>query len=343
MCYGPTGWQACFDPAPTGLITLPTTIDTGKNTDQGGLCLKAQPMGWTAPQLDACFIVSGSITVVGGPTPTVVTGNRPLVLVASTAITVAGVLDVASHQNNQGPTFSSSECAPFKQTPDDSKQNQGGGGGAGGSFTTQAGNGGQGDAGGPGPGGTKNGQAAVASGTPTHLRGGCAGQEGGGRGQMEAGAGGGGRAIYLISGGTIVIAATGVINASGGGGSGSKSSTGGSGGGSGGMIVLYSPAVSVVGAKLIANGGSGSGGADSPINQRGGDGHDSNLLAPTAAPPGGSPNGGDGYPATGNAMDGRGGNNNGGGGGGGGGAAGYIRSNLALTGATVSPVASIVP
>jgi len=336
------GWQACFDPAPTGLITLPATIDTSKNTDQGGLCLKSQPMGWTAPQPDACFIVGGSITVAA-LTTTTVTGNRPLVLVANTAITVAGGLDIASHQNSsRGPEYSSSDCLAFKQTPDDSKQNQGGGGGAGGSFITQAGNGGQGDVGGPG--GSKNGQASLASGTPTHLRGGCAGQEGGGRGPTEAGAGGGGRAVYLLSGGTIVIAATGVINASGGGGSGSKSSTGGSGGGSGGMIVLYSPAVSVtIGAKLVANGGSGSGGADSPPNQRGGDGHDPSLASPTAPTQGGGVNGGDGYPATGNALDGRGGNNNGGGGGGGGGGAGYIRSNKALTGATVSPAASIIP
>jgi hypothetical protein len=317
-------------------LSLPAMIDTDKSIPQGGLCLPQPPAGWAAPQPDACFIVAGSVTAPASPTPTVVTGQRPLVLVGGTLITIAAVLDVASHQGDPDPALSSTDCLPFPQSPDGPKPTKGGGGGAGGSFTTQAGNGG------PGDGGTRSGQAAKASAIPTHLRGGCAGQPGGGRGPTEAGTGGGGRAIYLVSGGTIAITATGAINASGGGGSGSKSQTGGSGGGSGGMIVLYSPTLTVdPAAVLMANGGSGSGGADSPAGQVGANGHDPSLLMPMTPAPGGG-NGGDGYPAM-TTLNGRLGNSNGGGGGGGGGGAGYIRSNKPLPGVVTSPALDIVP
>jgi len=335
VCYGPAGWQACFGAAPTVAIDLPNAIDTDKSTSQGGLCLPQPPAGWATPQPDACFIVAGTVTVPASPMPTVVTGQRPLVLVGSALVTIAAVLDVASHQVDLPPVFSSSDCPAFPQSPDNPKPNKGGGGGAGGTFTTQAGNGG------PGDGGTKSGQASKASAVPTHLRGGCAGQPGGGRGPAEAGVGGGGLAVYLVSGGTIAITATGAINASGGGGSGSKSQTGGSGGGSGGMIVLYSPTLTVdPAAVLIANGGSGSGGADSPAGQVGTNGHDPSLLMPMMPAPGGG-NGGDGYPAT-TTLNGKLGNGNGGGGGGGGGGAGYIRSNKPLPGVVTSPAVDIV-
>jgi len=138
------------------------------------------------------------------------------------------------------------------------------------------------------------------------------------------------------------MSATGGINASGGGGSGNKNQTGGSGGGSGGMIVLYSPTLTVNAAVvLIANGGGCAGGADSPPGQRGTDGRDPSILSPLQPADGGR-NGGKGYPATMNALDGTGGNNAGGGGGGGGGA-GYIRSNQPLTGVVTSPAVDVVP
>ena len=329
-CYGPAGWQACFTSPPTGSFNLPGTI----NTDNPGgkdPCLSMQPMGWSAPQPDACFIVRDTITVPGGGT--MVDGSRPLVLVAKTKITVGGVLDVASHLGDTGtqPT----ECQPFIQDPNPpSTGNVGGGGGAGGSFMTQAGSGGHGDN------STQNGQASPADTTaPTHLRGGCPGQAGGATAPTDAGAVGlGGGSVYLLSGAAIVLQKS--INASGAGGQGGNNRAGGSGGGSGGMIVLYSTTLTVsAGSVLMAHGGGGGGGS---TGNKAPDGNDPSLALPLQPASGGG-NGGDGYPATMNALDGGNVTRGGGGGGGGGGGAGYIRSNHMLTTAVVSPPAEIVP
>jgi hypothetical protein len=324
-CYGPSGWQVCFASAPTGALNVPNTI----NTDGAAPCLGAQPMGWTAPQPPACFIVGDTITVPGGGT--VVNGRRPLVLVANRLITVAGVLDVSSRRGDTGTP--PSECQPFNQGPGVPSNGVGGGGGAGGSFMTQGGNGGNGD------GGTQSGQASPADTTaPTHLRGGCSGQAGGAAAAGDVGTVGlGGDSVYLLSGGEIVIQSA--INASGAGGGGGNKRAGGSGGGSGGMIVLYSSTLTLsVGSVLMAHGGGGGGGSG---NGRGTAGSDPSLTLPLL-PAAGGDNGGQGYPATMNALDGTGGASGGGGGGGGGGA-GYVRSNQPLTGAIVSPPADIVP
>ena len=324
VCYGPAGWQACFDPAPSGNVNLPGTI----NTDGGAPCLATQPMGWAAPQPTACFIVGDTITVPAGGTN--VNGHKPLVLVARSLITITGVLDVASRRGETGTP--PSECQPFSKDPNVPGGGVGGGGGAGGSFMTRAGGGGNGD------GGAQNGQASDAdAAVPTHLRGGCVGQAGGALIAGDAGtSGAGGGSVYLVSGGEIVIATTG---------SGRIDDAGGGGGGSGGMIVLYSTTLTVpAGPVLIANGGGGSGGSQSQGGAKGGDGSDPSVASPLAAAAGGG-NGGQGYPVAAlNDLDGTGGTaGTGGGGGGGGGAAGYIRSNKPLTAAIVSPPATIVP
>jgi hypothetical protein len=326
VCYGPAGWQACFDAAPTGNVMLLGAI----NTDGGAPCLGMSPMGWAAPQPIACFIVGDTITVPGGGT--VVTGSKPRVLVANRLIAVTGVLDVASKRGDIGPP--PSECQPFSTAPNVPDTGVGGGGGAGGSFITRAGDGGNGD------GGAQNGQASQADiMAPTHLRRGCPGQAGGALAAGDAGTLGlGGGSVYLVSGGEIAI--VGAINASGAGGQGGNKRAGGSGGGSGGMIVLYSAKLTVsLAPVLMANGGGGGGG--SPGNQAP-DGSDPSVTSPLVPTPAGG-NGGQGYPATLNALDGTGGASGGGSGGGGGGGGGYIRSNQPLTGATVSPPVSIAP
>jgi hypothetical protein len=330
-CYGPSGWQVCFASAPTGSIILPSTI----NTDGGSPCLGMQPMGWTAPQPAACFIVGDAITVPSGGTK--VNGAKPLVLVARSSITIAGVLDVARHK---GVTVTMpTDCFNFSQTPDAPDISVGGSGGAGGSFMTRAGNGGLGD------GGTQQGLANPADAVaPTHLRGGCPGQEGGASSFGDIGTpGAGGGSVYLVSGGDIALQSA--INASGAGGGGGRNRAGGSGGGSGGMIVLYSatltPSLTPV---LMANGGGG--GAGSPGSIKAPDGSDPSVTSPLTPAAGGatsSGQGGQGYSATGSALDGAVGASIGGGGGGGGGAAGYIRSNHSPTGATASPPADIIP
>lgn len=325
-CYGPAGWQACFATVPTGNVMLKATI----NTDGGAPC-GATPTGWAASQPAACFITGDTLTVPGGGT--VATGHKPLVLIAKSLITIAGELDVVI---KGAPPI---ECPLFTKTPNPAAaSNVGGGGGAGGSFTTRAGNGGDGD------GGAQNGQAGAADlAAPGYLRGGCPGQAGGAENPPEAGDGGlGGSSVYLLSGGEISI--QGAINASGSGGRGGDKRAGGGGGGSGGMIVLFAATITIPAAPapapvLIANGGGGGGGS---TGNRAGTGSDPSVASATAPTPG-SGNGGNGYPATANALDGNGGAGTGDGGGGGGGAAGYIQSNHPLPGATVSPSVVIVP
>lgn len=319
VCYGAGAYRVCTSPTPTGTVALPATLDT----DTSSLCAAEQPTGWdTQGQPAACFVFGGTIEVAS----TAVTGSRPLVLVATTRIEIAGVLDVASHRGgSRGPGFAARACGAF--TPATlSTDMLGGDGGAGGSFLTRGGDGGGGNN------APNGGVSPVASSPPTRLTAGCDGQNGG-AGTGVAGAGGrGGGVVYLLSGGAIEI--TGAVNASGAGGSNGGNFAGGGGGGSGGMIKLSAPTIQVTNAELIANGGGGSGGSDN--NTPGVPGQDPDVATPlTPAPGGNGPSGvgGRGY-ADGNAAGNGGDSNKGGGGGGGGG--GFIQSDRALTGARVS-------
>jgi hypothetical protein len=347
VCYGPSGWQVCLDARASGPVQLQGTLDTDKS-DANNPCLKNQPSSWTASQPAACIIVGGSVTIGALRA----TGSRPLVIVADGRIDVGGLVDIASHRSPSGVgagTAAAAACKPFASNPANGPP---GGGGAGGSFMFPGGNGGTGD-------GTSQaaGQAATGLvGGPSQLRGGCAGQPGGGGKSDDGGAGGG--AIYLVSAGTIAISAAGIIDVSGAGGAGGDAQHGGGGGGSGGMIVLYAPSITTVATTiLIADGGGGGGGsAQSGPMMKGKDGLEPVLAIPIAPALGGAGgvllsfgggDGGAGYPApsTGTMAPlivGLSGDQAGGGGGGGGGG-GYIRSNLALAPAALSPAATIQP
>jgi len=337
LCFGPAGWQLCLDAAPTGAITLTGTLDTDRNdVSPSNPCLKNQPASWiNALQPDACIVAADKVTV----TAFNATGKRPLVIIGGTAIAVTTLLDVGSrHTPPPGAGTQSTECRPFKRNPG---TGSGGGGGAGGSFGGQAGSGGLGD-----NDNRQSGQAADADvGDPSRLRGGCAGQPGGNAPGGAGGAGGG--AVYLVSNGTITIIGT--IDASGAGGIGGALQNGGSGGGSGGLIVLSATTISAMPGSLIfaTGGGGGGGGAASgpPATSRGVDGQDPTVGLPLATALGGTGgqvsdgnggDGGNGFPAAGNSLDGTGGDDHAGGGGGGG-ASGFVLSSQALTGAVVQP------
>jgi hypothetical protein len=324
VCYGPTGvWRVCLREAPTGQVTLPPTLDT----DTSGLCQSTQPVGWTASQPAACFVLGRTIERARGAT-TRVTGRRPLVLLAHTSILISDVLDYAGHRAaNDNPTIASPDapCRMFTVNP---ASNNSGGGGAGGSFMTRAGNGGRGGN------QAQNGQAAVEEqDPPLRLRGGCPGQAGARLADGDRGAGRGGGAIYLLAGEQIAISGT--VNASGAGGTASDDRSGGSGGGSGGMIVLHASSIAVNGnGAVLAKGGGGAGGGLGA--EPGEDGEDAPVEPPLRAASGGG-NGGEGFPAANNALDGTSGENNNDGGGGGGGGAGYIRANQSLNVTRISP------
>lgn len=329
QCFGAGAYEVCFMAPPQGTLTLVGALDTATDAR----CLADQPASWTtAGQPDACFITAAQIDVTAN---LAVTGARPLVLIADT-ISVSAILDVASHRGGTlGPAANASQCAAFIATPVDAAQAAGG---AGGSFMFAGGNGGRGDndnaiAGGIAP--------PADSVPPTILRGGCGGQLGGTGAAAAGPPGPGGGAIYLAAS-TLTVTATGVINASGAGAVGGGAGAGGSGGGAGGMIVIHATALEVNGGRLLANGGGAAAGANVVAN--GLPGTDPSTATPTTPALGGNGpggTGGNGFAGVTSATAGGSGNNRSGGGGGGGG--GYIQSNLALTGASVSPAATVVP
>lgn len=312
-CYGAGLVKVCLDAAPTAALTTPATLDT----DSSPLCQHVQSGG------DFCVLAGTTVTV----SQTLrATGRRPLVLIATEAITATAKIDVGSHRTANpavGAGGDASGCAAG--TPPGNN-----GGGAGGSFTGLGGSGGTPGAGGP---------AASVNPVPA-LRGGCPGQDGGGGATAKGLRGHGGGAVYLIAGTRIDI--TGGIDAAGSGGLGGISAqAGGGGGGSGGMIGLEAPTVTVSGLVLANGGGGGEGSSNSTAGKAGDD------ATTTASAPGGTGNtrnGGDGGVGSyttlaGPGFSGNAGDPGQGGGGGGGGAAGIILApgNALLGNAQLSP------
>ncbi len=338
-CFSGAGFTVCLAEAPSGAVVMPTTFNTTIGVASNPGCLPT-PASWTnSGQPDVC-IVAGTTIAVG--TALDVEGDRPLVLLASTTVTINANVDVASHRAGKvGPGAPSALCLPYITIPVNSTS--GGGGGAGGSFITQGGDGGKGN-----NGATAKGVATATVGASTVLRGGCAGQNGGtGSGGSNGGQlGQGGGALFVLAGTSISINSGVSINASG---AGSIATTvraaGGGGGGSGGMIVLAAPSITGSGVFLVANGGGGSSGSDNSGNGNATLGQDPSGTAPTTNAAGGqgpssAGNGGDGWvqgDSTAQSGTDSGGGSQGGGGGGGGG--GYIRTSVAITGVLASPAA----
>lgn len=318
-CYGTGLVIVCpiTQPPPSYTITVPTTLDTnviGNCTTVNGSINGGAITG-------VCVVIAEDVAIKATLRGI---GPRPLVIVATKALTVEGLIDVASHRNSQGAGTSTTVCAngvgPTVL-----------GGGAGGAF------GGQGGLGGNAEGGT-SGPIAI---PPTALRGGCRGQGGSGLFGVGGDGGYGGGVFYAIAGTEIAVA--GAINASGEGGRGGTFAVaaggGGGGGGSGGMIGLDAPNVRVMG-ELFANGGGGGGGSSGVENAGGGDDPQSAQAMPEGganafgAGKGGRGAvgmllaGGDGEPSTATT-----------GGGGGGGGAGHIAIYGTLTvNGNVSPL-----
>lgn len=291
FCYGQGIVQFCLPTEPTGVRALVTTIDTDTDCD-GSVFQTNGP--------EACLVMGGTLSLMNVR----VTGTRPLVVLASDTITLAGTIDVASRRIDAGAAAGSNDA-----TCEGTANFVVSAGGNGGSF---GGLGGKGGLGGTNP---------AMPVDPTVLRGGCPGQIGNGNPLALGGRGGG--AIYFIAGGLISIGSA-TINASGAGGTAGPAS-GGGGGGSGGMIGFDAPSImALASAQAFANGGGGAGGAT-----------DSSLASAGAEPMGytsagagglgaGGANGGNGSLATPNGTSGVQGSIMGGGGGGGGGGAGVI-------------------
>jgi hypothetical protein len=266
FCYGTGFVRPCFAAEPSGAQTI--AADTTINTDDTAMCM-------ATTNSSAWCVIAGATIDVNMTFTLKARGMRPLVLVATQSITIAGTLDVSSQLGDMpGAGADATGCNPGT-APGTS------GGGAGGSFGGKGG-----DSQGVAGGGT-----AGAKLTPSALRGGCPGQNGNGSSPGTGGHGGG--AVYMIA--TTSIFVSGTINASGEGGTpGVTGTSGGGGGGAGGYIGLECPSVTSTGV-IFANGGGG--GEGSGLTTMGATGADPDPLTPSAPAAGGNGNstiGGDG-------------------------------------------------
>lgn len=314
--------QACFGGGivsicPSAPIATPISItsNTTIDTDDSPMCI-----AYTGGVENAYCVIAGTTISIADNRRLRAIGARPLVVLATTAITVDGTIDVSA-----GATTNPFACVP----PTAATNGQGG---AGGSYRGKGGAGG-GKVSGLGP-------ASAAATTTVAFRGGCDGGAGAGGGGGSRGVGGG--AIYLIA---PSITINGTLDASGGGGGGGNSASGGGGGGSGGFVGLDGVAITVAaGGRVFANGGGGGEGATP--NHGGNSGASGGGASPASGGSGGANHGGNGGAgsagATRTGEDGRSGGSCGRGGssgGGGGGGSGMIYVFPAQTlGGTVSPL-----
>ena len=321
-CFGPASgaFRVCLPSAPTGTFNVTGGSVTYSTTLCAGGTL-VTPAG--SPEL--CVVAATSMTI---NTTFDITGTRPLVLISTGNISIAGAITVSAGVD---PTACSAAGAGAAGT-------NGAGGGGGGGFGTSGGKGGKGNDGMGGAGGPGSATPIAA------MRGGCSGAAGGSQAAAggAANGGSGGGSLYLIAN---VLAISSNIDASGRGGHGGPVMFGGGGGGgSGGMLALYAPNVAISG-RLVANGGAGGEGADN--NNPGSDGNSpdpNNPAQPATCPNGGSSGsvGGNGAAGTTNASAGA--NSGGAAAGGGGGGFGVIRilsgQTPVMTGGVFSPAPS---
>jgi hypothetical protein len=294
-CYGVAPFVVCVPP--------PKTPRTLGRVDTTAGCDEIVTVG-----RELCVVTGTDVNIVQR---TRLSGLRPLVILASNALTVTsnGIVDAAGAITTGGP---GADLACDASATAGGAYASGGGGGAGGSLGSRGGSGGKGNG--------DNGAAGTAA-PPvvglSVLQGGCSGTDGGdgGGSGTRGGRGFGGGGIYLVAGQTLTI--HGIVTASGTGGRGGRTAkAGGGGGGSGGMIVLYAPTVEVTAsAQIFANGGGG--GAGAPGSTAGGDGTTSSAPLSPGKGGIGQGDGGDGAFVTTTAETGMSSTDGGGGGGGG--------------------------
>jgi hypothetical protein len=253
FCYGNGLLRICLDDAPMVDRTYnATNIDTAT----AAACVVVAQSGGP----DLCVIAGVTLQL----TNVRAFGPRPLVLIGTSRIELAGSIDVASRRIEGASVPAAGSNDTSCSTTNNPVANAGGNGG---SFGGRGGNGG------------RSGTPLPMPVDPLVLRGGCPGQNGNENPSALGGRGGG--AIYFISEGTIAVGAA-TINASGAGGR-TAMPSGGGGGGSGGMIGFDAPNIVVSsGGQAFANGGGGGGGANTAP---GGDGGESTAYQ--VAGPGG--------------------------------------------------------
>ncbi len=271
----------------------------------------------------------GSLTIEDDDDTIDVTGDKPLVIVATRTIDLGGRLDASADLAVPGSGGFASALGPGAGAPGVGSSLTADGGGGGGSYGTAGGRGGN----------PMGGAAGAVYGAATSLQGGSGGGVPSLPTTCTVAGGAGGGAVQLTALESITI--SGRIHVGGGGGEGGKTCSsdgaGGGGGGAGGMIFLEAPMLLGSGVLGALGGGGGEGGSTQGVyvgvvgedatfdsagrgGSSGNSGGDGGLGATSAAP------GGQGTDATSEG--------NGGGGGGGGG-----RIYYQTTGTTPSYVA----
>jgi len=326
----------------TGIINT-TNLTIGGAAPPADVTFDTVAQDPSGPELAVLHVET--LTISGGATVTV-RGARPLVIVASGTIVIAGTLDSGAERDIPGAGGSGAGAGMGAGSDGEHRGSFSDSGGGGAGYGTAGAAGGLATCGAActdAPGGVAGplyGMAAL-----PELRGGSGG--GAAVDCVSDAAGAGGGAVQLYSGVSITI--DGGINAGGGGG-GRGLACGGNwgaaaGGGSGGAIFLQAPSITNNGL-LISHGGGGGGSAGD--SNAGSPGDDGTLT--TSTPQGGAGGGGSFSRAGGNggaaAAPQAGGNaGNSGNGGGGGAAVGRIRvitsSGTYVDTGSVSPPASV--
>ena len=325
LCYGTGLLRVCVDTAAVEPRTISTQILVTTDTD----CTFVLPQSGGP---DVCVLASTTLAIEALGEMRAI-GSRPLVLLATETILVAGSLDLGSYQQ-VNPGAGAAICAFSSGLS--TGNTQGAGGAAGGSSNAGAGFGGAGGAGEN----TNTGGAGLAPFPLSVVRGGCPGGRGG-TAQSSGGLGGaGGGAVYLIAGSSITVSGT--INASGAAGGPPGERSGGGGGGSGGLIGLDSPVINIQqSASVFALGGGGASGGGA-VSQGVAGTEASSATIPAGAAVGPSPSGAGGGGSTVMSRAGKTGGvgmAGGGGGGGGGGASGSVCTTVVVTaGSNIAPL-----
>lgn len=287
VCAGVAGapLHICAPMAMLQGVTYSTAIDI--NTDDDTMCTRVEPA--QNRQHELCELIGTDLTIDAAGSITA-HGSRPLVLVAMSTLTIAGVVDVSSHSGSNviGAAADESSCTVKNGSVQGAGFNTSGGG-AGGSFGSLGGAGGA-----PADGTALPASVGVDPTTLTLVRGGCIGGAGGTDHSLHTPAGGhSGGAVYLMGGASVSI--SGVVRANGSGGQGGASTiatdyAGGAGGGTGGLIMIDTPSLALSGGVLMANGGAGGAGC-SDNAAAGGPGADPNPALPAVPAKGGTPTG----------------------------------------------------
>jgi hypothetical protein len=286
VAHVPTSIEDGFDATGELAITGTTQIDTGDAgsapsidlTLPPGTALVTSVQDGGGPEL--AILQVGALSVSG---QLIVRGERPLVIIAWTSITVTGAVDASAQRGTPGGGGYGPALGPGRGDDGTTGSNFNDGGAGGGGFGTV---GGAGQASGDAPAGG----GGDLYGTPQldRLEGGSGGGNMSPPGHCSEPPGAGGGAVQLFARGTITI--DGSVRANGGGGSGAGTAGGGlcsgwsvsgPGAGSGGAIYLQASTVAGSGSAL-AQGGGGGGGSNYATSTGGGNGADGPSMIAAA-------------------------------------------------------------